>query len=277
MSFSRANGSGWAVGAVLTSAQLNAIDVDHANALDKTSAGDTVAGTVNFSGSGKVSANIAGSVVGATAGGIQSGVVGGLQLSGGSTDWPAFSANRSRVIAVPFDVAPLVITAAATSGGNTGTYAPGTSNWNPAQGLVTTVVNSGSANVYSYLVPLRQLHNGATMTSASIYLTGAGAHGALPAVMPAFGILRFQVSNPASGWSSLNSGGTSSQDPTAVLATYKALHSWSFTCNQNNVIDTTQYTYFAVIWDEANTNALGGNQYAGLALAFTAIADMRFA
>jgi hypothetical protein len=53
LSFSRANSGGWAVGDKLTSAQANILDTDHANALDKTVAGDTLSGLITQSGVGR--------------------------------------------------------------------------------------------------------------------------------------------------------------------------------------------------------------------------------
>ncbi len=47
MSFDRVKPDGWAVNEKLTSAQQNQLDVDHANAVDKT--GDLVPGNINFS------------------------------------------------------------------------------------------------------------------------------------------------------------------------------------------------------------------------------------
>lgn len=47
MSFTRAKPLGWAFGEILTSAQMNALDTDHANAIDKT--GDSITGALTFS------------------------------------------------------------------------------------------------------------------------------------------------------------------------------------------------------------------------------------
>ena len=51
MSFSRAKPDAWAVNEELTSAQINQLDVDHANALDKT--GDTLANTIEVVSGGR--------------------------------------------------------------------------------------------------------------------------------------------------------------------------------------------------------------------------------
>ena len=48
MSFPRVNPGTWGVNSKLTSTQINQLDLDHSNAVDKTTAGDTVSGTLTF-------------------------------------------------------------------------------------------------------------------------------------------------------------------------------------------------------------------------------------
>jgi hypothetical protein len=50
MSFSRINSSGWALGDPLTHTQITNLDIDHANSLDKSTAGDVILGAVNVGG-----------------------------------------------------------------------------------------------------------------------------------------------------------------------------------------------------------------------------------
>jgi hypothetical protein len=50
MSITRVKGTGWALNEEITSAQISAVDVNTARAIDKTTAGDTVAGPLVFSG-----------------------------------------------------------------------------------------------------------------------------------------------------------------------------------------------------------------------------------
>lgn len=64
MSFTRAKPAGWSSGDTFTAAQANAIDVDHANALDKTSAGDTISGILTLSTAGRILPSV---VIGADA------------------------------------------------------------------------------------------------------------------------------------------------------------------------------------------------------------------
>lgn len=292
MSFSRVTPGGLGVGAKFTSAYWNAIDVDHANAVDKTVAGDTISGTIQFGGSGglllnganQITAHANQAVFANAAGGLYTGVAGGLTLGGGSTDWPTFSLNRSRTILQP--LWGLSIATALTTQGTMpaqfGTDAATQANAPTIVGAYgiafTNVVNSGSASVWAYFVPITQaLHNGATLSTATLWLVGASSHGSLPAVMPAFGVFRGTVASGGGLFgNSINAGSSFSIDPTGSVGTYKTAHSWSQTGNQNNVIDTSQYNYFAVIWDEGSTNSQTGNQYLSLVLSYSSIPNMSF-
>src|SRR5580704_12436882 len=106
MAFTRVNPSGWAIGAKLTSAQQNQLDIDHANALDKSAAGDTLLGVVvlgpgaqlvaanaaNIVASGEnaiesssylgINATVAGAIIASAAGAIQPTVAGGINDGG---------------------------------------------------------------------------------------------------------------------------------------------------------------------------------------------------
>lgn len=298
MSFSRVNPPGWAVGDKFTSAQANALDVDHANALDKTTAGDALSGVVTMATTASLQAQFAGNIQGqaasaikaTVAGGIASGVTSGIALTGASTDFPTFGVSggspRTRNIAVDLGGA-FVATAIATSGNVNLSFVLGGSNAplygvanNTGQafaGFFTNVVNSGSNSVWTYMLPLKpgMLHNGATLTSATLLMQGQPGHTSLPTVMPAFQIGRSLLTTSAGGFSAL--GGAAATDPTNTLANYKLNHTWSYTCTTGNVIDTTQYGYYLFIWDEGGTNAITGNTYASITLTFGSITDMRFA
>jgi hypothetical protein len=75
-------------GQKLTSAVANAWDANIVNALDKSVAGDAIAGTITFTGSGNIQANAASAISSTIAGGIVSTVVGGIRptITGGITD-----------------------------------------------------------------------------------------------------------------------------------------------------------------------------------------------
>lgn len=79
MSFTRVNVGGWAFGAIFTSAQANQLDTNVSNALDKSVAGDTLAGVIVFNGStGQIQANQANAIVATAAQGIASTVASGI-------------------------------------------------------------------------------------------------------------------------------------------------------------------------------------------------------
>jgi len=84
------------------------------------------------------------------------------------------------------------------------------------------------------------------------------------------------MTNPAGAYS-LNGSVNYTSDGSATLTAYKALHSFAFGCNQDNVIDRSQDQYFALLWDESGTGAVVGNTYYGLTLPYGSITDMRFA
>lgn len=290
MSFTRVNSIGWGTGDVLTSAQANQLDVDHANALDKTSAGDTLAGVVTTSGAGSihaataggVEATVAGGITANAQGGIQSGVSAGIALTGGTGDQITFGVGgaspRTRTLAVPLDA--MAISNGTIAVGNIPDFVPMTSSQSAFGGttgtsLVTAVAST--SNPYAYYVPLRGfLHNGATLTSATLYLQGASGHANVPTGtnLPSFGLMRWAPLTGTLVW--LAAGNSPSFDTTGTLSAYKALHSWSFACNQDNVIDRSQYDYYAVIWDESGANAVSGNMYTGMLLNFGSIANMQF-
>ena len=54
MSFTRVKPAGWGIQDTLTSSEANALDIDHANAVDKSASGDTVSGILQMSGKGRI-------------------------------------------------------------------------------------------------------------------------------------------------------------------------------------------------------------------------------
>jgi hypothetical protein len=310
MSFTRIKPGNWAVNEKLTSAQMNAIDVDHANALDKSVAGDTIQGAVGIASGASISANTPGAQILASASGAAilataSGAVVGANITGASV---------------------------AVSGG-ANMVAPATTNYTlatpqtltvvhpltPLGGLATTIYGASPANTWTWrgagimgpgssspaqniaLVP----HNGATLASVTMYFAVSSPHtGALPSSYPKINIYRVKaqtgVSPPnlvaatddldgTSFGQSLVSGGFTAFPAPANLTAYVAssqVQSWTATCNQNNVIDTSQYQYIVEIRDE-NGATYGGtindsntmshfNVFFYLALSYTGINDLRF-
>jgi hypothetical protein len=275
MAFVRVNPGGWAVGAQLTSAQQNALDIDHANALDKTAAGDTLAGTIqvppgtgfNVTGTG-IAANALSAVNGIVAGSIRSNVVGAIQLAGGPTDNITFFPARIRSVCMPFMFYVL-------SPPWTGVFISPASN-----GLL----GPGTAQQTLFLLP--PPHNGATLLSVSCSLRVTGPHASVPASMgggggPAMQVVRLAIgqgiptapqflsSAPQQGFIPVPASG-------AAWDSAGQIQTLVYTCNQNNVIDTSQFIYSLILIDENGSGAVAGNIYEGLTLNYTNINDMRF-
>lgn len=115
-------------------------------------------------------------------------------------------------------------------------------------------VNAATASTRHLCVSLDDsLVHGATLDSVKLYLSGKAGHGGLPAVMPALSIVRYNAS--AGTLAELRAAGMR-DDQSGGVAAYEALHSITYTCDQNHTIDRSQYTYSAIICNEADTNAL---------------------
>ncbi len=268
MSFARVNGPGWAVGDKLTSAQQNALDIDHANALDKTVAGDNIAGSVSVSGSiaanvfGSISANAVNGVIATTAGGIASNTAGGITLTGGASDWITCSPPRTRSFAQ-------ALSFTFVSTGWTATTAAGV--------ICLLGPGPGSPGSIQYL-QLPITHNGATLSSIDMFLQVIGPHANVPSTLPAMRVRRIDITTYASVILSTTPTQTFSPAPGTGAAwdNSSLVQSWNYSCNQNNVINNAQYIYSVELTDELGANSVAGNRYAGMRLNFTAINDTRF-
>lgn len=269
MSFTKAWPSGLGTGAKVTSAALNVLDTDHANSLDKSSAGDTLSGVVTTSGAGSIHAATAGGVSGTAAGGItatvaagiESGVASGIALTGGSADWPTFGASggspRTRTIKQPL-VAPFLNSA-----------------WNAGFGGAPNVLggtNATSAQPFS----ITQIHNGATLATVKCFLCVNGPHSQLPANMPKMTVYRRTIAAGNTDAASLTSLGAAFASAASASAwdNSNQMQSWSVTVNA--VIDTTQYVYYISLIDENGSGSVAGNIYEGFELDYTGIASMQF-
>ncbi len=342
MSFTRVNVAGWSSGAELTSSQQNQLDIDHANALDKTTAGDTLSGvvalastaelnlqypgnvvvngtgaiqvlagqgvqvqaggsiavvaggkvvgsgpdTIIAAAAGAISGDVAGGVAATVAGGVSSGIDGGIALTGSSADWPTFgaggSAPRGRLVQVGLD-GPVAMTSVPVATVGYGTnFLP--SQTSPAQnpqtvcgGFVTQVVSASDTAGYAYYIPLRLLNcinNGGVLSSVTLTLIPT-PHTSMPSFMPRFGVFAIESGNAMSGRLSLNSGSNFSVDASANVTAYNAPHVITYTCNQNNEIDTEIYQYFLAIIDEGDTaNAEPAGYFQGILLIYTGITSM---
>jgi hypothetical protein len=259
VSFSKVNPPGWANGDELTLQQINQLDADHANSLDKSAAGDELLGTITFGSGAQINANtgaaiaatVAQGILIATARGLETSAAGGIVLGGGSTDEIGYSPDRSK----------LVTQLCMPLGGQLA------SGWTLN---VQRLVGPGAAGVQA-LGPL-PFHNGATLTNVRMYLAVA-SHSSLPAVMP-----DLQIHRMGPDGSNIVIG--EAQASAASVTDWNAMPFWDVPCTEGgpgaNVIDRTQYSYYALLADESGSGAVGGNLYAAMVLTFSAISDMRF-
>lgn len=144
-------------------------------------------------------------------------------------------------------------------------------------------------------VPLDDyLHNGATLSNVRLSFRVGKAHASVPATLPTIGILR--VPGTLSGGAvGLRSTGILQTIATPVSGAdwYRegALQTFNYVCNSLNVIDRSNYIYYALITEESGSGGFAydkgtalsapvnqvddvGNIYHSLRLDFTAITDM---
>lgn len=305
MSFTRANPPGWAVGDPLTSAQQNALDIDHANAVDKTSAGDTINGPLTIAsplGAIILTSAVPAALVKSSDGnaffgfsGLTLGTGKSLTLAGGAT-----IAAAPIVVTLPMNGASVLSTVAGSTAsislGNGPTdiklgptvsrsmtfscnplmvSSSTSTDWTTGQGgaFGYPMISKGTSGVQFYReLPL---HDGATLSSLSLYMVPASTHAGLPSTPPSFEIKRVTIATGAIV--SLSASGPK-VFATGTLANWNSagLLNDTFTANQNAVIDRSQYLYVAVVTDESSTNSIVGAAYYHFKVTHSAIGDMRF-
>lgn len=249
MTFPRINPSGYSVGAKVTSGQFNALDVDHAAALNGSTAGDELLGVITMGSGAQIQASVAA--------GFQTTTPGGLQLAGGSTDWPTFSAPRT--ISRYATMGPLVLTV----------------GWSLLGSQIWSDFVVGPANTTFQATHLDVRH-GWTLTSVNLQMAVANAHSNVPAVLPSFDVKRTTL--PSAGGSasptvvSLSTGGAVSFTASTGAGWYDSgvVQQLAFTPNQFNVIDGSAFSYSLVLQDENGSNSIAGNIYFGAEMVFTA-------
>jgi hypothetical protein len=130
------------------------------------------------------------------------------------------------------------------------------------------VYTAGAEGKIMYF-PLLDLHDGMTITAATVRMTAAGGHGALPLLMPGICVIRREVSTGTI--SSLQSGGFA-LDSSAGLGAYEASHNVATgsAIDQNNTVDTRTYEYFLLVQNEGHTNAVLGLAVHGAYITATA-------
>jgi hypothetical protein len=283
MTISRVNAGTWSVGDKLTAAQINQLDVNTTYALDKRAGQtDTLESQVTVaSGAWLRFANgstgnqlLSGSQLtvnsGATLTVSGSAVVTGAsaklstassgRIEHGDNDYPLLSAShtgRSRTVSQSVLDAQWMTSSA----------------WTVGAISLTTVTSPGGVFRLFF-----EPHNGATLSTVTLHFIAAAGHGALPAVFPKFDVRRAATASSLGSTASLRAAGAMSYS-TALLATYNdgAVKTIAFSCDQNNVIDRSQYLYWIDVTDESGANSIVGNAYYTFLYAYSAIADLRFA
>lgn len=129
-------------------------------------------------------------------------------------------------------------------------------------------VNAAAAVGRHFLWSLNPvLIQGATLTRVDIVIAGGAGHGALPAMMPALGVVRY---DPAASVLVSCYSGNMLDDTSANVAAFEAFHSIQLTPDQNTTIDVESYLYYAVFCNEGHTNAVAELQMRQLRIRMTA-------
>mgnify|MGYP000126019933 FL=1 len=256
----------WPVPLVPTPKRLSALD----GAIAKTINGDA-GGTwsptspIIIGGAGMV---LNGGGTSALLGGVSTRSGGKIVL--GHNDFPTFGAARTRTILMP--LRPTTPNSSAAYGRD--------SDMSPQFGCLRSTIPDG--NVGSRLtvpIPKRYLHNGATLTRVTLaWRVGQPHNNGAPTIAPSIAIWR--ITTTGGTIVALNST-PQLQVATSGDAYYLKGNAQTlvYNCNQNNVIDTTQFQY-AFVWSEESGGLLGAsptlNVFHSLKLAYTTIADQRF-
>ena len=201
---------------------------------------------------------------------------GGFVMNGGPNDWPTFTSDRSRTVCYPIQVGYSGTSAGFAMATGWGCYSSG-------DAITTNTVNT---NLQTLLLPAP--HNGSTISSVSVVFAVSDPHsgGIAGITFPKISVTCRQLGSGVSYGSPVYLSSSNTQTfptPGSAAIWYNTNRSQllTYTCNQNNVVDTTQYTYSLYIEDENNgssgmTNAVAGNIYVGVQVNYTTIPNMQF-
>lgn len=139
----------------------------------------------------------------------------------------------------------------------------GTDFRNNVSGVEFLNANAFSADARQAAFALNAyLHHGAVLSQAYARIQPAG-HANVPARPPRLAIVRYAL-NPYTGTPSNLYSGAYYQDAPASGAAYSASHEFGGSLDQNNTIDLENYTYAAIVSNEASTNAVQGLRVNGI-------------
>lgn len=142
--------------------------------------------------------------------------------------------------------------------------------------LATGFIKHLTTNATALLVGIRP-HDGCTLTAVTLWFKPS-AHGSLPATGVQLGGYRVNNLVLGNNYASNNlfSGSAVLHTLPGLVANYSSkLQSVTLTCDQNNVIDNSQFMYFLQIFDESGGGVTLGNEFVAIDLTFTNITDFR--
>ena len=145
------------------------------------------------------------------------------------------------------------------------------------------IVNSSDSGGTGFQVNIGALHNGATLQNLQIFFSVGASHASIAGMnFPSMAIVRVPL-GPVLGSAPTDqplstSPNQSASNPGTGAAWYNLgkMQQFQYVCNQNNVIDTSNYYYVLAVSDENGANAHFGNVYYGMNLAYAGITDARF-
>jgi hypothetical protein len=221
----------------ITAAQLTSLDSDHTSSLNGDGGGTWApSSTVVIGGAG-------------------------LQFVMPTGVWPGFVAGAitlvRKVPAVPF----------------TKLYSGGSQ---PGLAGVSFIMGAAAGLVFASRIDTA-IPSNATITQVVPIVNIIGTHGSMPTTGPSVSIQRIAKTQAVTYLNSADSGGGLAMTlPTGggALAAYNALgvtqwNGGSYAANQFNLVDKTQYEFYAQMYDESGGGATGGNMYSGFLVSFS--------
>jgi hypothetical protein len=189
---------------------------------------------------------------------------GGIALCGGSQDYPTYSTiSGGAVVSSPRSFArcaPIIFAGAELGSG-----------WTVGAGGTNLLLGPGSAIAQILVLPVPW--NGATVVSVSVSFVVKSTHSSLPNQYPEIQVFRTPIgAGTTYALQSLSTSGTQVFPTPGSLSAYLdggLTQLLTFACNQNNVVDNTQYVYYVSITDENGGGAIAGNAYVGLTVNYT--------
>lgn len=277
----RVQPGGWSPNQTLLSTEITQLDINAANALDSTTAGDTLDGYINVSSTGGINFSSGSDLVVADGANVNLHVGSGSSmsitgsgqlktLSGGrivlsDNDYPTFSVPRTKSKLISF----------------IGKYeASLASDWilNPGYAAIQSTVNG--AYMVMDLTPY--MIHGANLVNVRLTFTVGENHGAIPSNIPWMRVIRYNSDATSFNWlktSALPSGQVEVAAPISGADWFNGgtPRYFDYVTDQYQTIDTANYTYALDFQDEYGVGAFAvdGNTLNSVKLEFNNIVDMK--